>query len=94
MIKMVTERGLVMQSIAAKEAKTHFGELMDTVQREPVSIKKYGRPVAVVMSAEQYKQFKLERLRARLSEGELQLDRGLSMDGRTFFRELRQQEEV
>jgi prevent-host-death family protein len=94
MIKMVTERGLVMQSIAAKEAKTHFGELMDTVQREPVSIKKYGRPVAVVMSAEQYKQFKLERLRARLSEGELQLDRGLSMDGRTFFRELRQQEEA
>jgi len=46
------------------------------------------------MSAEQYKQFKLERLRARLSEGELQLDRGLSMDGRTFFQELRQQEEA
>ena len=81
-----------MQSIAAKEAKTHFGELMDTVQREPVSIKKYGRPVAVIMSAEQYKQFKLERLTARLSEGELQLDRGQSMDGRTFFRELRQEE--
>jgi len=81
-----------MQSIAAKEAKTHFGELMDTVQREPVSIKKYGRPVAVIMSAEKYKQFKLERLRARLSEGELQLDRNQSMDGRTFFRELRQEE--
>jgi len=43
-----------MQSIAAKEAKIHFGALMDTVQREPVSIKKYGRPVAVIMSAEKY----------------------------------------
>jgi len=80
-----------MQSIAAKEAKTHFGELMDTVQREPVSIKKYGRPVAVMMSAEDYKQFKLERLRARLSIGEFQLDRGNAVDGRTFFEELNQQ---
>jgi len=77
-----------MQSMAAKEAKTHFGELMDTVQREPVSIKKYGRPVAVIMSAEEYKQFKLERLRARLSIGEMQLDRGNAVDGRTFFQEL------
>jgi prevent-host-death family protein len=80
-----------MQSIAAKEAKTHFGELMDTVQREPVSIKKYGRPVAVIMSAEEYKQFKLERLRARLSIGEVQLDRGNAVDGRTFFQELKQE---
>jgi len=81
-----------MQSIAAKEAKTHFGELMDTVQREPVSIKKYGRPVAVIMSAEEYKQFKLERLRARLSIGEIQLDRGNAVDGRTFFQELKQEQ--
>ena len=81
-----------MQSIAAKEAKTHFGELMDTVQREPVSIQKYGRPVAVIMSAEEYKQFKLERLRARLSIGEIQLDRGHAVDGRTFFQELKQKQ--
>jgi len=75
-----------MQSIAAKEAKTHFGELMDTVQREPISIQKYGRPVAVVMSSEEYRQFKLDRLRARLSMGEVELDRGHGVDGRTFFK--------
>jgi len=80
-----------MQSMPAKEAKVHFGKLMDTVQREPVSIKKYGRPVAVMMSAEEYKQFKLERLRARLSIGEIQLDRGNAVDGRTFFQELQQE---
>ena len=79
-----------MQSMAAKEAKTHFGELMDTVQREPVSIEKYGRPVAVMISAEEYKQLKLERLRARLAIGEFQLDRGKAVDGRTFFQELEQ----
>jgi len=77
-----------VQCIAAKEAKTHFGELIDTVQREPVSIKKYGRPVAVIMSSEEYRQFKLERLRVRLSMGEVQLDRDQGMDGRTFFKEL------
>ena len=40
-----------MKSIAAKEAKVHFGELIDSAQREPVSIEKYGRPVAVIMSS-------------------------------------------
>lgn len=78
-----------MQTMAAKEAKTHFGELIDKAQREPVSIEKYGRPVAVIMSSEEYKQIKLERLRARLAIGELQLDRGEGTDGRTFFKELR-----
>jgi len=79
-----------VQYIAAKEAKTHFSELMDTVQREPVSIEKYGRPIAVIISSEEYRKLKLERLRARLSMGEAQLDRGQGMDGRTFFKELRQ----
>ena len=79
-----------MQSMAAKEAKTHFGELIDKAQREPVSIEKYGRPVAVIMSSEEYRQIKLERLRARLAMGEIQLDRSEGIDGRTFFKELRE----
>lgn len=79
-----------MKSIAAKEAKIHFGELIDKAQREPVSIEKYGRPVAVIMSSEEYKQIKLERLRARLAIGEVQLDSGEGIDGRTFFKELRE----
>jgi len=79
-----------MKSIAAREAKVHFGELIDNAQREPVSIEKYGRPVAVIMSSEEYKQIKLERLRARLAEGELQLDRGQGVNGRTFFKEIKE----
>ena len=39
-----------MKAITAKDAKNRFGELMDTVQREHVTIKKHGRPVAVVLS--------------------------------------------
>ncbi len=59
-----------MKSIAAKEAKNNFGELMDTAQREPVTIERRGGAVAVVISATEYEKIKLERLRARLAIGE------------------------
>ncbi len=68
-----------MIAIAAREAKEHFGKLMDTVQREPVTIEKHGRPVAVVISQTEYDQMKLEHLRAKLAVGEAQLDRGESI---------------
>ncbi|MBI5121706.1 MAG: type II toxin-antitoxin system Phd/YefM family antitoxin [Rhodospirillales bacterium] len=46
-----------MRSMAAKEAKNHFGELLDTARREPVTIERNGRPVAVVLSIEDFKRF-------------------------------------
>ena len=79
-----------MKAITAKDAKNRFGELMDTVQREPVTIKKHGRPVAVVLSEVEYEKMKLERLRAMLAVGEAQLDRGAGIDGEELFEELRQ----
>ena len=39
-----------MTKISASEAKIHFGALIDKAQREPVTIEKQGRPVAVVIS--------------------------------------------
>ena len=61
-----------MKAIAAKDAKNNFGEMLDTVQREPITIEKHGRAVAVVMSAQEYQQMNLERLRAKLATGEAQ----------------------
>lgn len=77
-----------MKSIAAKEAKNNFGEMLDTVQREPVTIEKHGRAVAVVLSVTDYQQMKLETLRAKLAVGEAQLNRGEGVDGEAFFAEL------
>ena len=77
-----------MKAIAAKEAKNNFGEMLDTVQREPLTIEKHGRAIAVVMSVHDYQEMKLERLRAKLAVGEDQLDRGEGVDGETFFAEL------
>ncbi|SEG15384.1 prevent-host-death family protein [Nitrosospira multiformis ATCC 25196] len=80
--------GFYMKAIAAKEAKNNFGEMLDTVQREPLTIEKHGRAVAVVMSAREYQQMKLERLQAKLAVGEGQLNRGEGVDGEAVFAEL------
>ncbi len=65
-----------MKSVAAKEAKNRFGALMDAAQREPVAIEKHGRAVAVLMSVEEYRHIKLERLRSEVGQGVDQLDNG------------------
>ncbi len=68
-----------MKIIPAGEAKNKFGVLMDTVQREIVAISKKGRTAAIVMSVqeyEEYKKLKLNKLRQHLAEGAAQADRG------------------
>lgn len=46
-----------MLVLAAAEAKNSFGKMIDTVQREPITIEKKGRAVAVVLSMEEYIKF-------------------------------------
>ncbi len=47
-----------MHEIAAKEAKNHFGQLLEAAQRQPVCVTKSGRAVTVMLSVQHY-----ERLR-------------------------------
>jgi len=49
-----------MKVMAAGKAKNGFGLLIDTARAEPVTIEKHGRPVAVMLSVEEY-----ERLTGR-----------------------------
>lgn len=81
-----------MRSMAAVDAKNRFGELLDAAQREPVTIKKHGRPVAVVVSAEDYKELeelKLARLRGEIRKELDDLDAGRTVDGRKAIAALR-----
>ncbi len=39
-----------MKTVSAREAKTRFGELLDTMQREPVVVTKNNRPVGIMIS--------------------------------------------
>lgn len=78
--------------MAALEAKNRFGELLDTAQREPVTIEKHGRAVAVMISAEEYKAMqalKLASLRAEIGRGLDDIRAGRTMDGEEAFEALR-----
>ena len=39
-----------MKTMTSLDAQNHFGELIDSSQREPVLITRRGRPVSVVLS--------------------------------------------
>lgn len=43
-----------MRTMTSAEAQNHFGLLLDTAQREPVSITRRGRPVAYLISLQEY----------------------------------------
>ncbi len=43
-----------MKEMSSTDAKTHFGALLDTAQREPVTIHKKGRAVAVMLSMQDF----------------------------------------
>ena len=65
-----------MKTISASDAKNNFGELMDTVQRGPVSIEKHGRPVAVLISQAHFEAMKLEISRSPLSKRKIVAEKG------------------
>lgn len=48
-----------VKTVAAKEAKQRFGQLLDNAQREPVRIERRGRLVAVVVSAAEFERLEL-----------------------------------
>lgn len=46
-----------MKTMTSVEAQNNFGLLLDTAQREPVSITRRGRPVAYLLSRQEYDAF-------------------------------------
>lgn len=80
-----------MDIVTASDAETHFGALLDKAQREPVTISKDGRAVAVVMSKEafdEHQQHKLDFLKQEVGKGLDDLQRGAVVSGADAFREL------
>ena len=51
-----------MKVMSAGKAKNGFGLLIDTARAEPVTIEKHGRPVAVMLSVEEYERLKGQNL--------------------------------
>lgn len=80
-----------MRTLTANEAKTHFGDLLLKAQSSPVQINKNGKPVAVMISAEEYRNIealKLQVLQSRAAQARADIATGNLVDGDTFFDEL------
>jgi len=43
-----------MRTMTSAEAQNHFGLLLDSAQREPITITRRGRPVAYLFSPQEY----------------------------------------
>ena len=80
-----------MNALSANEAKTHFGNMLLKAQSEPIQINKNGKPVAVVISAEEYEiieELKLRQLQTRAAQAKSDIASGNLADGESFFNEL------
>jgi len=51
-----------MCRVSSGNAKNRFGDLLDTAQRELVTLEKHGRPVAVMVSAKAYEAIEVMNL--------------------------------
>ena len=79
---------MMEKGIPATEAKTNFGALLEKVQREPLTISKKGRPVAVLMSMDEFEthqRLKLEQLRREVEAGISDLEAGRVVSGAEAF---------
>ena len=79
---------MMEKAIPAAEAKTNFGALLEKVQREPLTISKKGRLVAVLMSMDEFEahqRLKLEQLRREVQAGLADLKAGRIVDGAKAF---------
>ena len=79
---------MMEKGIPATEAKTNFGALLEKVQREPLTISKKGRPVAVLMSMDEFEthqRLKLAQLRREVEAGLSDLEAGRVVSGAEAF---------
>ena len=77
-----------MDALTANEAKTQFGDMLLKAQRAPIQINKNGKPVAVVMSMDEYEgmqSLKLRLLQMRAVQARADIDAGDTVDGEIFF---------
>ena len=80
-----------MKAVTANEAKTQFGDMLLNVQRAPIQINKNGKPVAVMVSMDDYEKIeglKIRMLKERVERARKEIEAGATIDGDSFFDEL------
>ena len=79
-----------MEVYTASEVKQAFGEVLLKAQKAPVAINKNGKPVAVMVSAEDFAQYQEARLMLELEKGMESARVGHTIDGQEAIRGFRQ----
>ncbi len=77
-----------MDALSANDAKTQFGDMLLKAQRAPIQINKNGKPVAVVISMDEYESIetlKLRLLQSRAAQARTDIEAGNTVDGDTFY---------
>ena len=69
-----------MQNMSANDAKARFGQMLDAARREPVTIEKHGRAVAVVLSKEDFDDMEAMKLELLRTEVQIGIDASRSGD--------------
>lgn len=85
------KKGKKMYSLSANEAKTQFGNVLLKTQSEPVQINKNGKPVAVIISVDEYASMdmlKRQFLQLRAAQARIDIEAGRTVDGDAFFNAL------
>ena len=80
-----------MEVFTANEAKNRFGEVLLKSQKAPVQVTRSGKPVAMVVSIEEYnatEELKLRYVREHIQEALADIENGNVEDGDTFFQDL------
>lgn len=77
-----------METLTSNQAKTQFGDLLLKVQRNPVEISRNGKPVAVMLSMEDYaalEALKMAQLQQKILRAKTDMQTGKTHDGDTLL---------
>ncbi|MCL2010246.1 MAG: type II toxin-antitoxin system Phd/YefM family antitoxin [Synergistaceae bacterium] len=80
-----------MEIFTANEAKNRFGEVLLKSQKAPVQVTRSGKPVAMIVSIEDYnetEELKLRYVREHIQEALADIEDGNVEDGDAFFQDL------
>ena len=80
-----------MEVFTANEAKNRFGDVLLKSQKAPVQVTRSGKPIAMIVSIEDYnatEELKLRYVRAHIQEALEDIENGNVEDGDTFFQDL------
>ncbi|MDR1874734.1 MAG: type II toxin-antitoxin system prevent-host-death family antitoxin [Synergistaceae bacterium] len=80
-----------METLTSYEARNTFGDTLIKAQRAPVQITKSGKPIAVIVSIENYRMMealKMQMLKDRVTRAEADIESGNFVDGETFMQDL------